>query len=264
MDVSPPLFNCITQNSWSCPSSDSEFYNSISSPEAVSPISYIDFSPSAQPQNGSSSPHSAHPGGAKAPVEVGRSRVGTRRTRSKNPSKQRQSASEKEKLRMRDLTKALHHLRTYLPPSVAPAGQTLTKIETLRLTIRYISYLSAQLGLSEEALYKMKDTRRSEYQESPQNLTEGFCCYDSTSEYWTLGDSAQLCQNTFRPEHVLRKTEVDLNQVCMNGDTPVYDDSLNSSLESLLDHPSYANTTLTCQNYGKAVHCPSIAPGFWG
>ncbi|KAK1891428.1 Mesoderm posterior protein 1 [Dissostichus eleginoides] len=49
---------------------------------------------------------------------------------------------------MRDLTKSLNHLRTYLPESVAPEGQTLTKIDTLRLTIRYISYLSAQLGLS--------------------------------------------------------------------------------------------------------------------
>lgn len=48
---------------------------------------------------------------------------------------------------MRDLTKALHYLRTFLPPFVAPAGQTLTKIETLRLAIRYISYLSSQLDL---------------------------------------------------------------------------------------------------------------------
>uniref|UniRef100_A0A3B5K1I0 Mesoderm posterior aa n=1 Tax=Takifugu rubripes TaxID=31033 RepID=A0A3B5K1I0_TAKRU len=71
---------------------------------------------------------------------------------SRYPGKKRQTASEREKLRMRDLTKALHHLRTYLPPSVAPAGQTLTKIETLRLTIRYIAYLSSQLGLTEEAL----------------------------------------------------------------------------------------------------------------
>lgn len=74
----------------------------------------------------------------------------TGRPRSKFPGLKRQSASEREKLRMRDLTKALHHLRTYLPPSVAPAGQTLTKIETLRLTIRYISYLSAQLRLGQE------------------------------------------------------------------------------------------------------------------
>uniref|UniRef100_A0A673WMZ5 Mesoderm posterior aa n=1 Tax=Salmo trutta TaxID=8032 RepID=A0A673WMZ5_SALTR len=72
-----------------------------------------------------------------------------RRSRSKFPGKKRESASEREKLRMRDLTKALHHLRTYLPPSVAPPEQTLTKIETLRFTISYISHLSAQLGLSQ-------------------------------------------------------------------------------------------------------------------
>ncbi|XP_017284168.3 mesoderm posterior protein 2-like [Kryptolebias marmoratus] len=75
-----------------------------------------------------------------------------KKSRSKYPGKKRQTASEREKLRMRDLTRALNHLRTYLPPSVAPPGQTLTKIETLRLTIRYISYLSEQLGLSEEGL----------------------------------------------------------------------------------------------------------------
>ncbi|XP_060796629.1 mesoderm posterior aa [Neoarius graeffei] len=74
----------------------------------------------------------------------------TGRPRSKFPGLKRQSASEREKLRMRDLTKALHHLRTYLPPSVAPAGQMLTKIEILRLTIHYISYLSAQLDLGQE------------------------------------------------------------------------------------------------------------------
>ena len=36
---------------------------------------------------------------------------------------QRQSASEREKLRMRTLARALHELRRFLPPSVAPAGQ---------------------------------------------------------------------------------------------------------------------------------------------
>ncbi|KAM3877088.1 mesoderm posterior aa [Diretmus argenteus] len=93
----------------------------------------------------------------------------TKKTRSRYPGKKRQTASEREKLRMRDLTKAMHHLRNYLPSSVAPAGQTLTKIETLRLTIRYISYLSAQLGLSEEVL----EQRRSPgFMEQPQNLSQ--------------------------------------------------------------------------------------------
>lgn len=108
--------------SYSSLSSDSEIYN-VSSPESSS---------------------------------VGRQKP--RRTRCKNPSKQRRNASEKEKLRMRDLTKALHYLRTFLPPFVAPAGQTLTKIETLRLAIRYISYLSSQLDL-ERSCCQNKDLR---------------------------------------------------------------------------------------------------------
>ncbi|KAM6119554.1 uncharacterized protein FYW35_005883 [Pterocles gutturalis] len=58
----------------------------------------------------------------------------------------RQSASEREKLRMRRLARALLRLRHYLPPALAPAGQSLTKIETLRLATRYIAHLSALLG----------------------------------------------------------------------------------------------------------------------
>jgi len=69
-----------------------------------------------------------------------------RRSWSRFPGRKRQTASEREKLRMRDLTKSLNHLRSFLPASVAPAGQTLTKIEMLRLTVRYIAHLSAQLG----------------------------------------------------------------------------------------------------------------------
>ncbi|XP_042526392.1 mesoderm posterior protein 2 [Dipodomys spectabilis] len=59
----------------------------------------------------------------------------------------RRSASEREKLRMRTLARALLRLRRFLPPSVAPAGQSLTKVETLRLAARYIAHLSAVLGL---------------------------------------------------------------------------------------------------------------------
>ncbi len=93
----------------------------------------------------------------------------TKKSRSRYPGKKRQTASEREKLRMRDLTKAMHHLRTYLPPSVAPAGQTLTKIETLRLTIRYISYLSAQLGITDEDL---EQRRSSGFVKQPQTLSQ--------------------------------------------------------------------------------------------
>lgn len=98
----------------------------------------------------------------------------TGRPRSKFPGLKRQSASEREKLRMRDLTKALHHLRTYLPPSVAPSGQTLTKIETLRLTIHYISYLSAQLELGQEAAAHGSPSAPMQAPNTPDVYEQGF------------------------------------------------------------------------------------------
>lgn len=137
-------------NRSSCPGSESEFY-SVSSPETVSSDPSVDRSFS--PTNRVTCSKSDNP-----PAVLQGAIKRKRRPRLKNPSEQRQNASEKEKLRMRDLSKALHHLRTYLPPSVAPLGQTLTKIETLRLTIRYISFLSAQLGLGEEELTHRKQS----------------------------------------------------------------------------------------------------------
>uniref|UniRef100_A0A8C3BN79 BHLH domain-containing protein n=1 Tax=Cairina moschata TaxID=8855 RepID=A0A8C3BN79_CAIMO len=85
----------------------------------------------------------------------------------------RQSASEREKLRMRRLAQALHRLRHYLPPALAPAGQSLTKIETLRLAIRYIAHLSALLGLSEEALARRRGAAPRHCPLCPQGLG---CC----------------------------------------------------------------------------------------
>ncbi|XP_077419549.1 uncharacterized protein LOC144050299 [Vanacampus margaritifer] len=93
-----------------------------------------------------------------------------KKSRSRYPGKKRQTASEREKLRMRDLTKAMHHLRSYLPPPAAPRDQTLTKIETLRLAARYIAFLSAQLGLSDETLEQRR--RPSGRAEPPQTLSQ--------------------------------------------------------------------------------------------
>ncbi|XP_051548705.1 mesoderm posterior protein 2-like [Myxocyprinus asiaticus] len=116
---------------------------------------------------------------------------GKRRSRSKNPGTKRHTASEREKLRMRDLTKALNHLQTYLPPSVAPPGQTLTKIETLRLTISYISHLSAQLKHNEET----STTRCYNSQDPSERLQSGpfpgTWCLDGPQGH--LQDSAQYC-----------------------------------------------------------------------
>lgn len=155
MDASSvPLHSFGPQYQW-CSDSD---LSSMSSPETLSPApsmesglspSYRQLAQSSPPQplGTTSSSRSASTRGRRAGNAAG------------IRSKQRESASEKEKLRMRDLTKALHHLRSYLPPSLVPVGQNLTKIETLRLTIRYISHLSAQLGLDEEALFLQR--RRS-------------------------------------------------------------------------------------------------------
>uniref|UniRef100_A0A663DV97 BHLH domain-containing protein n=1 Tax=Aquila chrysaetos chrysaetos TaxID=223781 RepID=A0A663DV97_AQUCH len=89
------------------------------------------------------------------------------------PGGPRQSASEREKLRMRRLAQALLQLRHYLPPALAPAGQSLTKIETLRLAIRYIAHLSALLGLSEEALARQRGAAPRHCPLCPQGLG---CC----------------------------------------------------------------------------------------
>lgn len=74
---------------------------------------------------------------------------------------------------MRRLAQALLRLRHYLPPSLAPAGQSLTKIETLRLAIRYIAHLSALLGLSEEALARQRGAAPRHCPLCPQGLG---CC----------------------------------------------------------------------------------------
>nr|XP_005300800.2 mesoderm posterior protein 1-like [Chrysemys picta bellii] len=98
-------------------------------------------------------------------------------SRGRAGGEQRQSASEREKLRMRNLSKALHTLRRYLPPSVAPAGQSLTKIETLRLAIRYISHLSELLGLNEETLAQRRGGPRRHCPLCPEGLG---CCQART------------------------------------------------------------------------------------
>ncbi|XP_044923127.1 mesoderm posterior protein 1 [Mustela lutreola] len=107
---------------------------------------------------GSPEPSPGQPGTHAGPRARSAGRRGARGSRL--GSGQRQSASEREKLRMRTLARALHELRRFLPPSVAPAGQSLTKIETLRLAIRYIGHLSAVLGLSEESLQQQRRRRR--------------------------------------------------------------------------------------------------------
>ncbi|NXE95771.1 MESP2 protein, partial [Menura novaehollandiae] len=102
------------------------------------PLGYSSSSPATSPD----SCGLASPAAARGPC---RGHVAPR------PRGRKGSASEREKLRMRRLAQALLRLRHYLPPALAPAGQTLTKIETLRLATRYIAHLSALLGLGRGA-----------------------------------------------------------------------------------------------------------------
>lgn len=62
----------------------------------------------------------------------------------------RRKASEREKLRMRTLADALHTLRNYLPPDYSQRGQPLTKIQTLKYTIKYIGELTDLLNSGRE------------------------------------------------------------------------------------------------------------------
>ncbi|XP_061302376.1 mesoderm posterior protein 1-like [Pezoporus flaviventris] len=134
------------------------------------PEGYSSSSPAASPDScGLSSPAAARgPRSGPAAPRGPRGRKGAR-----GAGGPRQSASEREKLRMRRLAQALLRLRHYLPPALAPAGQSLTKIETLRLAARYIAHLSALLGLSEEALARRRGTAPRHCPLCPQGLG---CC----------------------------------------------------------------------------------------
>ncbi|XP_048580329.1 pancreas transcription factor 1 subunit alpha-like [Nematostella vectensis] len=64
-----------------------------------------------------------------------------RRPRLTGLSKQRQTANARERNRMRSISDALLHLRYHLPQTVVAKDKKLSKIQTLRLAIRYISDL---------------------------------------------------------------------------------------------------------------------------
>ncbi|MBN3312363.1 MESP2 protein, partial [Atractosteus spatula] len=211
----------------------------------------FNFSPSFQPCGSARGAHSACPHGlqaSKSPLS-GEERLFSvqplRKTRSKDPSRQRKSASEKEKLRMRDLTKALHNLRTYLPPSVAPAGQTLTKIETLRLTIRYISHLSAQLGLSQEALAQRGELDTAGCHTAP--AFPGCYQYSSIPAHWVPEPLPGLCQYTSTAAHPVQETGLGSCEFSSMLGSSDREEMLNSSTDSLLQSSHFGDTTQSCQ-----------------
>ncbi|XP_072255234.1 uncharacterized protein [Pyxicephalus adspersus] len=146
---------CAPLQQWGYP--ESEGYSSLSPSSSIDSSS---FSPSYQSCAFTESnfqrvlPHSEI-------LQIQEKHIPTKKShrKTRHLSNQRQSASEREKMRMRNLSTALQNLRRYLPPSVAPVGKNLTKMETLRLTIRYISHLSDVLGLDDETLEKRREER---------------------------------------------------------------------------------------------------------
>eukprot|EP00062_Callorhinchus_milii_P022124 gi/632979598/ref/XP_007906558.1/ PREDICTED: uncharacterized protein LOC103188387 [Callorhinchus milii] len=129
---------------WNCLSSESDWLTD-SPPHSLSPASpeSCRCSPPSLPRQTLGVSHTN-----RSPAAPTRDRQ-DKRSRWRCAGRQRQSASEREKLRMRGLATALHNLRMYLPPSVAAPDQSLTKLQTLRLTIRYIAHLTKLLGLSD-------------------------------------------------------------------------------------------------------------------
>ncbi|KAK7170864.1 hypothetical protein R3I94_000922 [Phoxinus phoxinus] len=227
------------QNQWIYSSSESEFY-SVSSPDTVSTDQ--GFSPSLRTQPACSK-------SVKSTCVDKRKR----RLKLKNPSEQRQSASEKEKLRMRDLTKALHHLRTYLPPSVAPVGQTLTKIETLRLTIGYISFLSAQLGLGEEEL-----THRKHNSYSPE-VVGYFQCRSTAGDCVGPGQCRGHCdgQCEGRPSHTVQCVDQYPQQ-------HLTEQNVSANIDGFLQSQQCAQSTQTYQVYGRNLGYHHLVPqAYW-
>ncbi|KAM4038508.1 uncharacterized protein ACNLHF_016859 [Anomaloglossus baeobatrachus] len=156
-------------------------YPSSEGYSSLSPASSLDSSDRSPPYVGYPTSQDAYgndsiPSSQTMDLNIQLSEKKIRKMKGKLPYTQRQSASEREKLRMRNLSKALQNLRRYLPPSVAPIDKTLTKIETLQLTIGYISQLSAQLGLSKEVLEK----RRQIYKQRTK-IDHSISCYMDTS-----------------------------------------------------------------------------------
>lgn len=74
-------------------------------------------------------------------TKVKRKRKRRRKPRLTGLSKERQTANARERSRMRSISDALLHLRGHLPSTLVPKEQKLSKIQTLRLAIGYISDL---------------------------------------------------------------------------------------------------------------------------
>ncbi|XP_077118808.1 uncharacterized protein LOC143774908 [Ranitomeya variabilis] len=170
---------------------DSEGYNSLS---PTSSIDSFSFSPSYQSCSFAEEKYNSIQTSSPKDedLQTGQATLPAMKNHSRNRTifHQRQSASEREKMRMRNLSTALQNLRRYLPPAVAPFGKNLTKIETLRMTIRYIAHLSDVLGLDDETLMK----RREESLRTRSMCPVGLCCCQGNIHEACSSAEAQIAE----------------------------------------------------------------------
>ncbi|XP_069707153.1 mesogenin-1 [Phaenicophaeus curvirostris] len=128
----------------------------VSSPQSLSPTPSFESYLSSPCSAAAETPYSSSSGGSLVGYSVvdfpaaylpspGQARL-PKGTKVRMSAQRRRKASEREKLRMRTLADALHTLRNYLPPIYSQRGQPLTKIQTLKYTIKYISELTELLN----------------------------------------------------------------------------------------------------------------------
>ncbi|NWS72918.1 MSGN1 protein, partial [Crotophaga sulcirostris] len=144
-------------SSWDWKSTTGAFeMHPVSSPQSLSPTSSFESYSSSPCPAAAETPYCNGGGGSMVGYSLmdfpaaylpspGQARL-PKGTKVRMSAQRRRKASEREKLRMRTLADALHTLRNYLPPIYSQRGQPLTKIQTLKYTIKYISELTELLN----------------------------------------------------------------------------------------------------------------------
>uniref|UniRef100_A0A671KYJ1 Mesoderm posterior ba n=1 Tax=Sinocyclocheilus anshuiensis TaxID=1608454 RepID=A0A671KYJ1_9TELE len=165
---------------------------------------------------------------------------------------------------MRDLTKSLHHLRTYLPPSVAPVGQTLTKIEMLRLTIRYISFLSAQLGLSEEEQKHRRNMNSSSCSYSPE-IVGYFQCRTMAGDWVEQEQGYGHYDGQYEgcSAHTGQCDEISIDQYGGSSQQHSTEQNFSANIDGFLQSQQCAQTTQTYQVYGRNFGYHLVPQAYW-